>query len=236
MRNVSLDEQRHIGFGVKLLRDLAAEDREVPEAVAEQLRAVTPVSLGVFVPPNWDTSYVECFGSTLEQVYEEGARSFEAKFRAAGLPIESLPGPQIMPMDLQARGHAERGLAMLRYGLSRAEERPGHAGRPRRWRCCSRTASAATSGCAARPTVRSSCSRTSRTPSRGTCGSTTARRPPRRAARAEPDLELRCRFDDLVRRGGRTARPAARRIAAGRLRPRGTPRALWRARGLFTAS
>ena len=116
MRNVSLDEQRHIGFGVKLLRDLAAEDPEVPDAVADQLRAVTPISLAVFVPPDWDTRYVECFGFTLEQVYEEGARSFEAKFRAAGLPIESLPGPSIMPMDLPARGRAERGLAMLRAG------------------------------------------------------------------------------------------------------------------------
>src|SRR4029453_6048719 len=37
MRNVSLDEQRHIGFGVKLLRDLAAEDPDVPDAVADQL-------------------------------------------------------------------------------------------------------------------------------------------------------------------------------------------------------
>ena len=45
MRNVSLDEQRHIGFGVKLLRDPAAEDPEVPDAVADQLRAVTPISL-----------------------------------------------------------------------------------------------------------------------------------------------------------------------------------------------
>ena len=103
MHNVALDEQRHIGFGVKLLRDLALEDPEVPDAVAEQLRAVTPVSLAVFVPPGWDTSYVECFGFTLEQIYEEGARSFEAKFRAAGLPIEELPGPQIMPMDLPPR-------------------------------------------------------------------------------------------------------------------------------------
>src|SRR3954468_502789 len=68
MRNVSLDEQRHIGFGVKLLRDLAAEDPEVPDAVADQLRAVTPVSLAVFVPPRWDLSYVECFGFTLEQI------------------------------------------------------------------------------------------------------------------------------------------------------------------------
>src|ERR671918_989393 len=116
MRNVSLDEQRHIGFGVKLLRDLAAEDPEVPEAVAEQLREVTPLSLAVFVPPGWDLRYVECFGFTLEQIYEEGARSFEAKFRAAGLPIESLPGPQVMPMDMAPRERAARGLAMLRAG------------------------------------------------------------------------------------------------------------------------
>src|SRR5688572_29781368 len=40
MRNVSLDEQRHIGFGVKLLRDLAAEDPEVRDAVADLLREV----------------------------------------------------------------------------------------------------------------------------------------------------------------------------------------------------
>src|SRR5689334_7185314 len=42
MRHVALDEQRHIGFGVKLLHDLAAEDPEVPAAVADLLRAVTP--------------------------------------------------------------------------------------------------------------------------------------------------------------------------------------------------
>src|SRR5919197_521858 len=99
MHNVSLDEQRHIGFGVKLLHDLAVEDPDVPEAIAEVLRAVLPFSLSVFVPPRWDTRYVECFGFTLEQIYEEGARSFEAKFKAAGLPVESLPGPQVMPMD-----------------------------------------------------------------------------------------------------------------------------------------
>ena len=33
MHNVALDEQRHIGFGVKLLRDLAREDPDVPAAV-----------------------------------------------------------------------------------------------------------------------------------------------------------------------------------------------------------
>src|SRR5688500_6198577 len=60
MHNVALDEQRHIAFGVRLLADLAREDPDVRHAVAEQLRAVTPYSLAVFVPPGWDERYVEC--------------------------------------------------------------------------------------------------------------------------------------------------------------------------------
>ena len=87
MRNVALDEQRHIGFGVKLLRDLAAEDPEVPEAVADLLRDVLPHTVGVFAPPNWDRRYSECFGFTLEEIYEEGAtlvRVQAARRRAAG--------------------------------------------------------------------------------------------------------------------------------------------------------
>jgi hypothetical protein len=233
MRNVALDEQRHIAFGVKLLRDLAAEDPEVPEAVAEQLRAVTPVSLAVFVPPNWDTRYVECFGFTLEQVYEEGARSFESKFRAAGLPIESLPGPQIMPMDMPARRRAERGLAMLRYGY--LGERNGPPARDP----------------AAMEVLFDSIRRNvdlRRAPDgpfvlqwefadaepwhvRLDNGSTVAA--PGRAP--DVDLELRCRFEDWVDVVAGRLDPR-RAVATGRLRPHGRPRALWRARGLFTSS
>jgi hypothetical protein len=117
MRNVALDEQRHIGFGVKLLRDLAKEDPEVPLAVADLLREVLPYTAAVFVPPNWDRRYSECFGFTIEQIFEEGARSFESKLRAAGLPIESLPGPVPYPYDLEPAERARRGVAMLQAGL-----------------------------------------------------------------------------------------------------------------------
>ncbi|HEY6593218.1 MAG TPA: alkyl sulfatase C-terminal domain-containing protein, partial [Asanoa sp.] len=48
------------------------------------------------------------------------------------------------------------------------------------------------------------------------------------------DLELRCRFDDWVDVVAGRLDPR-KAVATGRLRPRGTPRALWRARGLFTA-
>jgi hypothetical protein len=232
IRHVSLDEQRHIAFGVKLLHDLAAEDPEVPEAIAEQLRAVTPVSLAVFVPPGWDTRYVECFGFTLEQIYEEGARSFEAKFRAAGLPVESLPGPQIMPMDMPPRQRAERGLAMLRAGY--LGERNGPPARDP----------------AAMAVLFDSIRRNvdlRRAPDgpfvlqwefsdaepwhvRLDNGSTAAA--PGRAPHV--DLELRCRFDDWVDVVAGRLDPR-KAVATGRLRPHASPRALWRARGLFTA-
>src|SRR3954464_10040100 len=119
MRLVALDEQRHIGFGVKLLNDLATEDPGVRDAVADLIREVTPYSLAVFIPPNWDRSYTECFGFTLEEIYTEGARSFDQKLRAAGLPLESLPGPPVLPLELDHRQRAEYGLAMLQAGSPR---------------------------------------------------------------------------------------------------------------------
>ena len=48
------------------------------------------------------------------------------------------------------------------------------------------------------------------------------------------DLELRCRYDDWVDVVAGRLDPR-RAVATGRLRPRGNPRALWRARGLFSA-
>ena len=48
MANVSRDEQRHIGFGVKVLAECFAESEECKHAVAELLREVLPYTLAVF--------------------------------------------------------------------------------------------------------------------------------------------------------------------------------------------
>jgi hypothetical protein len=117
MRNVAHDEQRHIGFGVKLLADLRREDPEVPAAVAELLRDVLPSSAGVLVPPDWDRSYTECFGFTLEEIYAEAGRSFESKLRAAGMPVDELPGPIPYPFDLSADERAARMILLLQGGI-----------------------------------------------------------------------------------------------------------------------
>src|SRR5437660_1401451 len=82
------DEQRHIAFGVKLVSDLIAEDPECVDAIVELMNEVIPYTTAVLVPPDWDESYIECFGITLEELYEDAAASLEAKLRAAGVPPE----------------------------------------------------------------------------------------------------------------------------------------------------
>ena len=117
MENVAADEQRHIGFGVKLLSDLRKMDPEVPYAVADLLREVLPWTAAVLVPPNWDMRYIESFGFTIEDIGEEGAASLETKLRSAGMPIDELPGPPVFPVDGTPRERAARGQQMVRAGL-----------------------------------------------------------------------------------------------------------------------
>src|SRR4051812_26492826 len=117
MRHVSLDEQRHIGFGVKLLADLHREaPAEVTEAIVGVIREVLPWTIAVAKPPNWDRSYTECFGFTLEDLGEAGAASLEQRLRAIGLDVEDLPRFP-MPMDIPPRERALRGQKLLRANL-----------------------------------------------------------------------------------------------------------------------
>jgi ribonucleotide reductase beta subunit family protein with ferritin-like domain len=114
MRNVALDEQRHIGFGVKLLADLYREDPErIGDAIVGTLREILPWTAAVAKPPGWDETYMTAFGFTYDDLGEEGARSLEQKLRAIGLPVDAMPG---FPMDmtLSPRERAQRGRIMLR--------------------------------------------------------------------------------------------------------------------------
>ena len=74
-------------------------DPEVPHAVADLLREVMPWTINVLVPPGWDERYIETFGFTMEDLGEQGAASLETKLRSAGMPLEELPGPPVMPLE-----------------------------------------------------------------------------------------------------------------------------------------
>jgi ribonucleotide reductase beta subunit family protein with ferritin-like domain len=117
MRNVAIDEQRHIAFGVKLLADLYRDNpQETQDAIVDLIREVLQYTLSVPIPPNWDETYTTCFGYTLEDLYEEGARANEARLRAVGLPLDEISHFPF-PMDVPPRERGRRALALLRAGL-----------------------------------------------------------------------------------------------------------------------
>jgi hypothetical protein len=126
MHNVSRDEQRHIGFGVKTLADCFRQSKECKAAVVEVLREVLPWSMSVFVPPGWDLEYTRCYGFELEDIYAFGMRSVETKWKAAGYPIEAMP-PDVFPFDT-SKPHVERAkraIALMRAGvIGEPVERP----------------------------------------------------------------------------------------------------------------
>jgi putative sterol carrier protein len=125
MENVAADEQRHIGFGVKLLSDLKREDPiGVPKAVAGLLRDVMRYAAQVLMPPGWDESYLTCFGYTFDKVGAEGALSLATKLRSAGLDPETLPGPAVMPPGLTPLELAQRGRKLAQAGIIGVREGP----------------------------------------------------------------------------------------------------------------
>jgi len=124
MRNVSLDEQRHIGFGVKLLADLYRDDPQgTQDAIVDTIREVLPWTTAVPKPPNFDRSYTESWGFSLEDLFEEGARSIESKLRAVGLPLDDIQGLPF-PLDLPPRQRGERGIKLLEAGMLGEKEGP----------------------------------------------------------------------------------------------------------------
>ncbi len=117
IRHVSVDEQRHIAFGVRLLADLYRQDPQATQdAIVDLIREVLQHVLSVPIPPNWDESYTTCFGYTLEDLFEEGARANEARLRAVGLPLDDIAHFPF-PMDVSPRERGRRALALLRAGL-----------------------------------------------------------------------------------------------------------------------
>jgi hypothetical protein len=125
MENIQADEQRHIGFGVKLLSDLKREDSVgVPKAVAEILRDVTRYTAQVLMPPGWDESYITVFGSTFDEVGVEGLTSMTTKLRSAGLAADTLPGPALLPPGLSPLEVSQRGRALAKAGVIGVREGP----------------------------------------------------------------------------------------------------------------
>jgi Ribonucleotide reductase, small chain/SCP-2 sterol transfer family len=122
MANVSRDEQRHIGFGVKVLSELLADtnpgSEECKAAVVELLREVLPYGPAVFTPPNMDREYTECYGFSLEDIFAFGLKLIRQRWRTIGYPTEEMP-PGVFPFDpeMDEREVAERQVRLMMGGI-----------------------------------------------------------------------------------------------------------------------
>lgn len=131
MRNVALDEQRHIAFGMRLLADLHVADgrtgsTSIQDAIVETIRELLPMTTAVAWPPGGDRSYTRSFGFELEELYEEGARLQEARLRSIGLKPEAIPRFPL-PVDKSPRERAERGVTLLEAGFLGEPDVPAKA-------------------------------------------------------------------------------------------------------------
>jgi Ribonucleotide reductase, small chain len=122
MANVSRDEQRHIGFGVKVLSELLGDGRPGAEenraAVVELLRETLPYGPAVFSPPNLDRSYTECYGFSLEDIFAFGLKLIRQRWRTIGFPTEEMP-PGVFPFDPDASEDevAKRQVQLMMAGI-----------------------------------------------------------------------------------------------------------------------
>ncbi|MGI8944678.1 MAG: ribonucleotide-diphosphate reductase subunit beta [Thermoleophilaceae bacterium] len=229
LERVEADEQRHIGFGVKLLSDLRELDPGVPAAVSGLLREILPATVSVIIPPGWDERYLTVFGADFVDLAEAGIVSILTKLRAAGLPLEDLPGPPPFPVAGAPRARAERTKRLLRAGYigekngspSRAPEDVGLL--------FESIAAGLDAGAAAGPgTIQWQFSDAE--PWHVVVAGGSARALPGRAD--SPRLTLRSTLEDVVDVLQRRRDPRAL-IARGRLRARGDLRWVWRSRRMF---
>jgi hypothetical protein len=122
MGNVSKDEQRHIGFGVKVLSELLGEGNpgweENRAAVVELLRETLPYGVGVFTPPNMDREYTECYGFSMEDIFAFGLKLIRQRWRTIGYPTEEMP-PGVFPFDpeMPEEEVAKRQVKLLMGGI-----------------------------------------------------------------------------------------------------------------------
>jgi hypothetical protein len=110
LAHVERDEARHVAFGIRMLNQLTRSSRDCRDAVVETLDRVVPWTVGVFMPPNLDHSYVECFDFSLKEIYAYGLKSLESRISSIGVDPEEL---YLLARDDRSLSHEERAARLL---------------------------------------------------------------------------------------------------------------------------
>jgi ribonucleoside-diphosphate reductase beta chain len=82
--NVARDEHRHVAFGARFLREMAAKDSRYAEAIQRTLVECGPAADGVLTPP-WYEEGMELFGVSLEETRAFAMKALERRMKVIGL-------------------------------------------------------------------------------------------------------------------------------------------------------
>ena len=110
LARIAKDEIRHVAFGMTLLGRLLRASSDNRTAAIKTWNRALPWMVGVFVPPNVDRRYAECFDFTLEEIYAFGIQSFESKLDELGVPPEELT---LLRLDDRSLSYEQRAARMV---------------------------------------------------------------------------------------------------------------------------
>jgi hypothetical protein len=117
INHVSRDEARHVAFGIKFLGELVHSSDECRAAALELWDKVMPWAAGVFVPPNRDRSYAECFDFTLEEIFSFGMRSFDTKLKRMGFEPDEIELFKTQDLTVSYEERARRAWVLIDAGV-----------------------------------------------------------------------------------------------------------------------
>ncbi len=117
LRETARDEQRHVAFGAKLLDQLVHHSKECRQAAIEIFDRVVPWMVGVFIPPNLDQSYVQCFDYTLVEIYAFGLDALETSLESVGINPREIAILARDDRTLSYEERAERLLVLIESGV-----------------------------------------------------------------------------------------------------------------------
>ena len=82
--NVARDEHRHVAFGARFLREMAATDARYRQAIERALAEAAPIADQVLRPP-WYEDGAVIFGATLEDTRAFATKALERRLKVIGL-------------------------------------------------------------------------------------------------------------------------------------------------------
>ncbi len=117
LAHIAVDERRHVAFGMTFLTRLIEASAENRAAAVKTFNRVVPWMVGVFVPPNLDSSFVECFDFSLNEIYAFGLKALETRLADLGINPSEVRLLSLDDRRLSYEHRAERLLSLIKDGV-----------------------------------------------------------------------------------------------------------------------